>query len=183
MRTNRFKPLPALPKERAPWHADWNNSIAVCAAMRDENATDVREWLLYYRCGWRSFQGKLFEAHQRQLRQQLFARAVPRRWLGVDHVFLTDNNLENHDMPREEVEDLVSSGFLTLSREQRPFSQMPVYRRCLEHHRGAFNWMAFFDLDEFLLVREPCATAIQLAVHMRIDWRALQRATPLATAS
>lgn len=27
-----------------------NNSVAICATMKDENATDVREWLLYYRC-------------------------------------------------------------------------------------------------------------------------------------
>jgi hypothetical protein len=37
-------------EERAPWHADWNNSIALCAVMRDENVMDVAEWLTYYRC-------------------------------------------------------------------------------------------------------------------------------------
>lgn len=27
-----------------------DNTVAICATMKDENATDVREWLLYYRC-------------------------------------------------------------------------------------------------------------------------------------
>lgn len=26
-----------------------DNSVAICATMKDENTTDVREWLLYYR--------------------------------------------------------------------------------------------------------------------------------------
>ena len=26
------------------------SSVAICATMKDENTTDVREWLLYYRC-------------------------------------------------------------------------------------------------------------------------------------
>lgn len=39
------------PSDRAPWHPRWSNSIAICAVMRGENATDVREWLGYYRCG------------------------------------------------------------------------------------------------------------------------------------
>jgi hypothetical protein len=35
---------------RAPWHPKWNNSIAICAVMRQENITDVVEWLSYYKC-------------------------------------------------------------------------------------------------------------------------------------
>ena len=32
----------------------WSNSLALCAVMKDENITDVREWLQYYRCVQRS---------------------------------------------------------------------------------------------------------------------------------
>jgi hypothetical protein len=39
-----------LSVEDGPWNSDaWSNSIALCATMRQENATDVREWLQYYR--------------------------------------------------------------------------------------------------------------------------------------
>jgi hypothetical protein len=37
-------------EERSPWHANWDNSIAICAIMRQENITDVVEWLSYYQC-------------------------------------------------------------------------------------------------------------------------------------
>jgi hypothetical protein len=40
----------APPDHLAPWHPSWNNSIAICAVMRQENITDVVEWLLYYKC-------------------------------------------------------------------------------------------------------------------------------------
>jgi hypothetical protein len=33
----------------APWHPLWTNSVAVCATMKEENITDVKEWLAYYK--------------------------------------------------------------------------------------------------------------------------------------
>jgi hypothetical protein len=38
-----------LSDEHAPWHKNWDNSIAICATMRHENITDVVEWLSYYK--------------------------------------------------------------------------------------------------------------------------------------
>lgn len=35
--------------DRAPWEANWNNSIALCAIMQRENITDIVEWLSYYK--------------------------------------------------------------------------------------------------------------------------------------
>jgi hypothetical protein len=37
-------------EHRAPWHESWDNSIAICAVMRNENITDVVEWVSYYKC-------------------------------------------------------------------------------------------------------------------------------------
>ena len=42
--------LPNLPEDRSPDSPTWNNSVAICAIMKEENAKDVREWLLYHRC-------------------------------------------------------------------------------------------------------------------------------------
>lgn len=38
----------ALPA--APWEPRWTNSIAFCLAVKNENVTDLREWLRYHRC-------------------------------------------------------------------------------------------------------------------------------------
>jgi hypothetical protein len=43
--------LPPLPKSHSPNSENWTNSIAICAVMKDENLTDVAEWLTYHRCG------------------------------------------------------------------------------------------------------------------------------------
>ena len=43
-------PLPQLSNEKAPWNWRWRNSIAICTSVRQENTTDLREWLLYYQC-------------------------------------------------------------------------------------------------------------------------------------
>ena len=34
----------------APWAEAWANSLAICATMRNENVTDVVEWLQYHKC-------------------------------------------------------------------------------------------------------------------------------------
>ena len=39
----------AKQERTAPWEPAWGNSVAICAVMKQENVTDVREWLQYYR--------------------------------------------------------------------------------------------------------------------------------------
>ena len=44
-------PASGVPDDRfAPWNENWSNSVAICATMRQENVTDVAEWLAYHRC-------------------------------------------------------------------------------------------------------------------------------------
>lgn len=43
--------LPLMPSsEHGPNSTSWRNSVAICATMKHENSTDLREWLLYYQC-------------------------------------------------------------------------------------------------------------------------------------
>ena len=35
----------------SPFSLDWDNTIAICAIMRQERVEDIREWLQYHRCG------------------------------------------------------------------------------------------------------------------------------------
>jgi hypothetical protein len=42
--------VPKLSNVRAPWGTAWRNSLALCSTVRQENATDLREWLMHYRC-------------------------------------------------------------------------------------------------------------------------------------
>ena len=48
-RAHRFGDLPFLRADMSPDSEKWDNSIAICACMFGENATDVREWIMYNR--------------------------------------------------------------------------------------------------------------------------------------
>lgn len=47
---HRYGDLPALRLDHSPKNPAWDNGIAICACMFQENTTDVREWLLYHKC-------------------------------------------------------------------------------------------------------------------------------------
>lgn len=92
--------------------------------MKAENSTDVREWLLYY------------------------------KWLGVEHVYLTENSYRPTPVMRGQLNDFVSEGFLTYEVDGTKGPQLKLYRRCMEQHYHKHNWLAFLDLDEILVIRE-----------------------------
>ena len=45
------------------------------------------------------------------------------------------------------------ASFLSLRRERTQKAQLKAYAWCAEEQRAAFNWIAFFDHDEFLVLR------------------------------
>ena len=42
--------IPRKPESQGPDSTAWSNTVGICSMIQDENATDVREWVLYYRC-------------------------------------------------------------------------------------------------------------------------------------
>jgi hypothetical protein len=78
------------------------------------------------------------------------------RWLGVDRVYLTENahELERTLAKSPALKAFADEGFLKLLLEPEPHAQIKVYDRCIRDLRSKYNWIAFFDLDEFLVVRE-----------------------------
>jgi hypothetical protein len=78
------------------------------------------------------------------------------RWLGVQHVYLTENSSGNFKEKARLLQPFVSARFLTLQQDRRPQAQLMVYHRCIRDHRSKHNWLAFFDIDEILIIREKC---------------------------
>jgi hypothetical protein len=87
----------------------------------------------------------------------MLVATAARRWLGVEHAFLTENIPDGEPSLAEGLADFVANGFLTLARDPVPKAQKRVYKRCIDEHRADFNWFAFVDIDEFIIVRDPCA--------------------------
>ncbi|PNH06720.1 hypothetical protein TSOC_006889 [Tetrabaena socialis] len=105
--------------------------LAICLLARDGNRS-LREWIEYH----------------------FFA--------GVDKVFVFDHNSTTPML--SEVSDYAAEGrihytYLTSDVPQElPLAeglQGRVFRQCFEQARGYYTWMAFTDLNEFLLVTDP----------------------------
>jgi hypothetical protein len=82
----------------------------------------------------------------------------------VDRVFLTENAPEpgTELVNSPALDKFVKEGFLKLGSEPKPYAQTKVYGQCICEQRLNFNWIAFFDMDEFLVVRECAAFAFHL---------------------
>jgi hypothetical protein len=70
------------------------------------------------------------------------------RIVGVEHLFLY-NNLSDDDYA-EVLEPFVAEGSVTLIDWPMYPGQDQAYDDCVERTRGAWRWVAFIDLDEFL---------------------------------
>ena len=88
-------------------------------------------------------------------------RAPCFRWVGVDQVFLRENSNILPPKLKAKLQPLIDSGFLVL--DWLPGRKHPLqnrwYNRCSKPDMaGAHSWVAFVDLDEFLVVLDKCAT-------------------------
>jgi hypothetical protein len=73
------------------------------------------------------------------------------RLLGFEHFILFDN--ESARPLRDTLRHHIESGLVTVHEVAGRSMQIPSYRQCLQQHGARFRWLAFFDLDEFLVLK------------------------------
>lgn len=78
----------------------------------------------------------------------------------MEHVYLTENDVGSGADKYAAFQPLIQQGFLTLTVDETPKAQLHVYQKCIDEHRWQHNWMAFFDVDEFLVIKDKCALFI-----------------------
>jgi Glycosyl transferase family 2 len=81
------------------------------------------------------------------------------RWLGIDHVFLKDNGSRDYRRARAALTARFPASFLTLRSDTHAKAQLKAYAWCAETQREKYNWLAFFDVDEYLVFRGSAAPA------------------------
>ena len=74
--------------------------------------------------------------------------------IGYNHIFLYDNN----DIGDEKLEDVlyneVNSGFVTIINKRGIKNQQGIsYKDCYEKNKKEYDWLSFFDMDEFLFIK------------------------------
>ena len=75
--------------------------------------------------------------------------------LGYNHIFIYDNN----DIDGEKLEDVIqkeiNKGFISIInyRGNNKKPQMEIFRDCYEKNNKNYDWLSFFDVDEFLEIK------------------------------
>lgn len=106
--------------------------IAICAIVKNENIY-LREWVEYH------------------------------KGLGFDKIILYDNNPVDGEVPHNVIGDYIMDGFVEVHNVRgvpwrnydieglKSWLQNRVYTRCIEEHRDEYKWIAFIDIDEFIV--------------------------------
>ena len=71
-----------------------------------------------------------------------------------NNIFLYDNNEKNGENFKEVINDYIQNGFVQLiyfkERKIDSFPQFDAYKDCYSRNNKKYNWLSFFDVDEFL---------------------------------
>ena len=77
--------------------------------------------------------------------------------LGYNHIFIYDNNEENDEKFEEVLQEEINSNFVTIinlrgerERYHGGGPQCYAFQDCYEKNKNDYDWLSFFDLDEFL---------------------------------
>lgn len=88
-------------------------------------------------------------------RENLYAREFVEHYkkLGFDTIFILDNNYEGEEHFEDVLQDYIKEDFVKIIdiRGQQN-CQMREYTRFYGQHGKDYDWIAFFDFDEFLVV-------------------------------
>jgi len=80
------------------------------------------------------------------------------RHLGYDHIYLYDNNDINDERVEDVIKKYINNGFITVI-DYRGFkgpksnTQMVAYYDCYEKYNNEYDWLSFFDIDEYLILK------------------------------
>lgn len=101
-----------------------SNTIALCAIGKGENIY-IREWVEHYKS------------------------------IGFKNIILCDNNDTNGEHFEDAIGDYILSGYVILKdyRGQK-MCQAKCYTECYAEYNKQYDWMAFFDCDEFFTLEK-----------------------------
>ena len=100
---------------------EYKEKIALCCIAKNENRY-ILEWVNHY------------------------------KKLGFDKIIIYDNNDISGEFLDDVLSDFINSGFVEIVnyRGRTVKAQQKAYEECYENNKNKFDWIAFFDCDEFL---------------------------------
>lgn len=71
--------------------------------------------------------------------------------LGIDKIFLYDNNHDGEEHFEDVIGDYVDKGFVEITNfRNKEVCQLESYQDCYDKHKDEYDWICFFDIDEYL---------------------------------
>ena len=72
--------------------------------------------------------------------------------LGVAHIYIYDNNRKGEEHFEDVLQPYIDEGFVSI----HPFtgSQKQAYEQCYNDFNSAYDWIGFFDFDEFVEIQD-----------------------------
>ena len=75
--------------------------------------------------------------------------------LGVDHIFIYDNNRLDEEQFIDVLHPYVKDGFVSIAEiPKATILQKKVYERCYNIHSDEYEWIGFFDFDELVCIED-----------------------------
>ena len=104
-----------------------HTKVCMCALGKKENYY-AKEWIDYYKA------------------------------LGYNHIFIYDNNDPDDERFEEVLSKEISEGFVSIIdyrgyRGKRHAPQYDAYFDCYEKYSKEYDWLSFYDFDEFLVIK------------------------------
>lgn len=101
-----------------------NRGVYLCGIGRMENHY-IREWVEHYKS------------------------------IGFDKIILYDNNYDGEDSFEDVIQDYINYGFVDIiNYRNRVACQYDAYDNCYKTYSSECDWIAFFDVDEFLILEQ-----------------------------
>lgn len=77
--------------------------------------------------------------------------------IGVDKIFIYDNNYDGEDFFEDVIYDYIQSGFVDIINfRNKEWCQLEAYQDCSNKHCNEYDWMMFIDCGDEYLTMENC---------------------------
>ena len=75
--------------------------------------------------------------------------------IGFDKIFIYDNNFGNEEHFEDVLQPYIDDGFVEITNyRNKMVCQLQAYTECYNKHKDEYDWIAFFDFDEFMCVTD-----------------------------
>lgn len=73
--------------------------------------------------------------------------------IGFDKIFIYDNNFNDEEYFEDVLKSYIDDGFIEITNyRDKEVCQLEAYQDCYNKHNKEYDWIAFFDFDEFLYI-------------------------------